>query len=375
MRSPRSCRSGSATSSGWRRSSRGAPRRPPTCTPASTRITNRDWPNVLDELGGRSAELRQVVDDLTERVTALQAEENAHRDQRAEAELRAAVGEYSPDQWREVSQGTEADIARVAARRAEAASELAQVQQLLNMATATVRRPDAGHVRDVGGDRAVTTGKSAAADAGQARPAPVSGDRGDAPSVRRTRVPPFGRRAQRCPRRCGRPERGTVRGSAAAPRVGADAARQDAGTGARRRSGGRDRCTVTGCRLGRTGVSDAGGRRWPGGHRDRRRRAAARADRSGGGAALPPRRAVGADQDAQVRGVREHELSHRVVLRTLRGRARGHVRWRRGRPTSGDKGQRVCAAPRLCHAASCRCRLLQRPSRADSCGGPPSSCE
>jgi hypothetical protein len=27
---------------------------------------------VLDELGGRSAELRQVVDDLTERVTALQ---------------------------------------------------------------------------------------------------------------------------------------------------------------------------------------------------------------------------------------------------------------------------------------------------------------
>jgi Skp family chaperone for outer membrane proteins len=98
---------------------------------------------VLDELGGRSAELRQVVDTLTDRVTTLQTEENGHRDVRAEAELRAAVGEYSPEQWREVSQTSEADIARIAARRAEAASELAQVQQLLNMATASPRRPDA----------------------------------------------------------------------------------------------------------------------------------------------------------------------------------------------------------------------------------------
>jgi hypothetical protein len=93
-------------------------------------------------LGGRSAELRQVVETLTERVNTLQTEENGHRDVRAEAELRAAVGEYSPEQWREVSQTSEADIARIAARRAEAASELAQVQQLLNMATATSRRPD-----------------------------------------------------------------------------------------------------------------------------------------------------------------------------------------------------------------------------------------
>jgi hypothetical protein len=97
---------------------------------------------VLEELGGRSAELRQVVETLTDRVNTLQTEENGHRDVRAEAELRAAVGEYSPEQWREVSQTSEADIARIAARRAEAASELAQVQQLLNMATATSRRPD-----------------------------------------------------------------------------------------------------------------------------------------------------------------------------------------------------------------------------------------
>jgi hypothetical protein len=142
--------------------------------------------HVLDELGGRSAELRQVVDDLTERVTALQSEENTHRDQRAEAELRAAVGEYSPDQWREVSQGTEADIARVAARRAEAASELAQVQQLLNMATATARRPDsaatAGGSAPSAAVGAAATAKQAGADPGSPRASAGASDRGEAPT-------------------------------------------------------------------------------------------------------------------------------------------------------------------------------------------------
>jgi hypothetical protein len=126
---------------------------------------------VLEELGGRSAELRQVVDTLTERVNTLQTEENGHRDIRAEAELRAAVGEYSPEQWREVSQTSEADIARIAAHRAEAASELAQVQQLLNMATATSRRPDPVAVPTVAVPAAGAAGTEPAAQ-GAARPAP-----------------------------------------------------------------------------------------------------------------------------------------------------------------------------------------------------------
>src|SRR5579862_8601685 len=58
---------------------------------------------VIDELGGRTAELQQVVDALASQVATLQGEENAKRDMQAEAELRAAVGEFSPDQWREVS--------------------------------------------------------------------------------------------------------------------------------------------------------------------------------------------------------------------------------------------------------------------------------
>src|SRR5215469_16440747 len=50
---------------------------------------------VIDELGGRTAELQQVVNALSTQVASLQDEETAKRDQQAEAELRAAVGEYS----------------------------------------------------------------------------------------------------------------------------------------------------------------------------------------------------------------------------------------------------------------------------------------
>jgi hypothetical protein len=95
---------------------------------------------VLDQLGGRSAELQQSVDSLTARVAALQADENAKRDERYEAELRAAVGEYSPERWTEVSESTDAEINRLTAQRTEATAELAQVQQLLHMAS--TRRPE-----------------------------------------------------------------------------------------------------------------------------------------------------------------------------------------------------------------------------------------
>jgi hypothetical protein len=127
---------------------------------------------VVDELGGRTAELKQVVDALAQQVATLQSEESTRRDSQSEAELRAAVGEYSQEQWREVSQASDAEIARIAAQRADAASELAQVQQLLNMAT--VRRPVTsapppqlpGHGADAGG--AHDAGMSAP----PARPAP-----------------------------------------------------------------------------------------------------------------------------------------------------------------------------------------------------------
>jgi hypothetical protein len=91
---------------------------------------------VLDELGGRSAELQQSVESLTARVAALQTEEGVKRDERYEAELRAAVGEFSQDKWLQLSEAADVELARLGAQRTELTAELAQVQQLLVQAKA-----------------------------------------------------------------------------------------------------------------------------------------------------------------------------------------------------------------------------------------------
>ncbi len=95
---------------------------------------------VLDQLGGRSAELQQSVDALSAKLASLESEENNKRDERAEAELRAAVGEYTQEKWIELSEATDVEISRLSGERTEATAELAQLQQLLNMAKA--RRPE-----------------------------------------------------------------------------------------------------------------------------------------------------------------------------------------------------------------------------------------
>lgn len=95
---------------------------------------------VLDQLGGRSAELQQSVDSLGAKLSTLESEENTRRDERAEAELRAAVGEYTQERWIELSEATDTEISRLSSERSEATAELAQLQQLLNMAKS--RRPE-----------------------------------------------------------------------------------------------------------------------------------------------------------------------------------------------------------------------------------------
>jgi hypothetical protein len=124
---------------------------------------------VLDDLSGRTSDLRALVDSLSGQVAGLQAEEAAKRDLQSEAELRAAVGEYSADQWRQFSQAGQAEIARIMARRADTATELAQVQQLLTMAS--TRRPGLA----VGGAMGAAPPSAVAAPVAAVPAAPVLG--------------------------------------------------------------------------------------------------------------------------------------------------------------------------------------------------------
>ena len=90
--------------------------------------------NVLDQLAGRATELQATAGTLAERVASLYADETTLRDERAEAELRASVGEFSLDHAREVMQRCDEGIASLGAERASVGKELGRVQEILAVA-------------------------------------------------------------------------------------------------------------------------------------------------------------------------------------------------------------------------------------------------
>ncbi len=91
---------------------------------------------VLDRLGIQSVELRENIDTLATAVASLQSHVDGKRDERAEAEVRAAVGEFTAEQWDAMSHTADGEIARIEGQRGEMASELNRMQELLAAASA-----------------------------------------------------------------------------------------------------------------------------------------------------------------------------------------------------------------------------------------------
>jgi hypothetical protein len=89
---------------------------------------------VLDQLAGRATELQETASTLAERVAALYADETTLRDERAEAELRAMVGEFSLDHARDVMQRCDEAISSLGSERAQVGAELGRVQEILAVA-------------------------------------------------------------------------------------------------------------------------------------------------------------------------------------------------------------------------------------------------
>ena len=89
---------------------------------------------VVQKLIGRTTELKETVAALTARMAKLQAEENAKRDERYEAELRATVGEFELDKWEKLRKSIDETVSRLSSERAGVSTELARVQQILSMA-------------------------------------------------------------------------------------------------------------------------------------------------------------------------------------------------------------------------------------------------
>lgn len=92
---------------------------------------------VMEQLRSRAEGLQSTVAALEERVGVLAADESVRRDERAEIELRAMVGEYSAERANSELASCDEAIGRLEGERTAAQSELGRLQEIL----ALVRQP------------------------------------------------------------------------------------------------------------------------------------------------------------------------------------------------------------------------------------------
>lgn len=86
---------------------------------------------VTGQLRGRAVELESTVSALRSRVAALANDEEQRRDERAETELRASVGELPDDRAREAMGACDAAINSLVAQRTALGAELSRLQEVL----------------------------------------------------------------------------------------------------------------------------------------------------------------------------------------------------------------------------------------------------
>lgn len=91
---------------------------------------------VVEELRTHRTALQETESTLIDRLTALDSEEAKHRDEAAEAELRATVGELGSERFAEVTNRTSGAIEKLSAERARVQAELSQLRHLLDVGTA-----------------------------------------------------------------------------------------------------------------------------------------------------------------------------------------------------------------------------------------------
>ena len=91
---------------------------------------------VLKELTEHASALEEQAEKYTARLAELAEQEQGRRDARAEAELRAHVGELSDDDWQRTAKEADEALAAIAAEQAVVGADLNRVHELLGAATA-----------------------------------------------------------------------------------------------------------------------------------------------------------------------------------------------------------------------------------------------
>src|SRR6266403_674759 len=107
---------------------------------------------VSSKLAERAGELRENIDALTVRLEEISRQERQQREARQEAELRAAVGEYTDKQWREIGGAWDKELARLVKEKGAVDAQLNELSRIFAL---SVKEKQAGAIaagRAVSGD-------------------------------------------------------------------------------------------------------------------------------------------------------------------------------------------------------------------------------
>ncbi len=85
---------------------------------------------VMTDIKGHAEELQLSISALSSRLVEVARDEDTRRDALQEAELRATVGEYEPQQWEQLRGEAERGLERVAADRASLDGQLTELRSI-----------------------------------------------------------------------------------------------------------------------------------------------------------------------------------------------------------------------------------------------------
>ena len=85
---------------------------------------------VSGKLAERAGELRESIDALTLKLVDITQQETQQREARQEAELRAAVGEYTDKQWKEIGGAWDKELARLGKEKNALDAQLGELNRI-----------------------------------------------------------------------------------------------------------------------------------------------------------------------------------------------------------------------------------------------------
>src|SRR5438105_6167683 len=85
---------------------------------------------VSSKLAERAGELRENIDALSMRLDEISRQESQQREARQEAELRAAVGEYTDKQWKEIGGAWDKELARLVKDKTAIEAQLNELNRI-----------------------------------------------------------------------------------------------------------------------------------------------------------------------------------------------------------------------------------------------------